>query len=414
MNKNTSEKTKTPTNTTNKQKKDFLDVLLETSRFPELRYSREFSEFILSQFVAEAAAKCLEIKEKYKTLGKPLTPGKAVEISFVEGVYIDTEEKNSEGNKESYLAKTEDGKLLHWINPNLSVKDGRQLLITGLATCLLTEYTDLYFRGESYNNLEELCENPPLLKAHMVAEALTAMLLSNESKAELIALQSVTKQGGADSNETKSAGMEETEEFLAFAIRLKNTFQQFSNQDFNGRKRVLEAIRREINNEQDEELKDCAIQFESILFGKHLKLVIASVREKYNLFGKITEKDFYRICEGENITIVNSLSQPEAKKIKVGCYFTSRDLEGKFFLNFDERLKGEEKLKGQFHLLGNHFLHRKELPFGKQVFDDSETDGKQKEAELFASLILNKTPKAKAVVNNRENTRGSGKSWRTS
>jgi len=47
------------------RKKNFIDVLMKTSRFPEFRFRRQFTEFIISQFIAEAATKCLEVKSKY-------------------------------------------------------------------------------------------------------------------------------------------------------------------------------------------------------------------------------------------------------------------------------------------------------------------------------------------------------------
>lgn len=183
------------TQKTKAQKKDYIDVLMKVSRFNELKFSREFSEFMLSQFVAEAATKCLEIKTKYNLFGKSLKPEKAVDISLLEGLLIDVEPKNSHGRKECWVAKTDDGDVVLWVSPTLSVKDGQALLMDALAMFLLTDYHDLYFNGEDFGSLEETLKNPPRLKAILVAETLHAMLRSNESKAELIALQSVTKRG---------------------------------------------------------------------------------------------------------------------------------------------------------------------------------------------------------------------------
>ncbi|MDQ3063882.1 MAG: hypothetical protein M3R14_13630 [Acidobacteriota bacterium] len=178
------------------RKKNFIDVLMKTSRFPEFRFRRQFTEFIISQFIAEAATKCLEVKSKYNIAGKPLTPKKAVEVCFAEGLYIDVEAENNHGREDSWFGKTEDGKFCLWINPALSLNDGQDLMICGLATFLLNEKLDLYFRDDkSYSTLEELCENPQLLKATMTAEVLTAMLLASETEAELVAFQSVVKQG---------------------------------------------------------------------------------------------------------------------------------------------------------------------------------------------------------------------------
>ncbi len=194
-------------------------------------------------------------------------------------------------------------------------------------------------------------------------------------------------------NEKSSQKKKSVEIETTFATQVLNIFRKFNLLDLAGRKKILEMFRRERDGLQDKELRSLASQFESILFERHLKLVIASIREKYNLAGKITEKDFYRICEGENITVVNSSPDPHAKKLKAGCVFTSSELEGEFFLNFDKRLKGKEKLRCQFHLLGNHFLHRHELPSTEQVFGKSETNHTQQtEASLFALYFLDTIP----------------------
>lgn len=187
-----------------KQKKNFLDVTMKISRFPELRYRREFTEFILSQFVSEAATKCLEIKEKYKIIGKSLTPGKAVEICFGEKLYIDVEPENNRGYEKSWFGKTSAGEAVLWINPDSPLKEGQSIMLFGLADYLLNGNDDVLFTDKTYNSLEELCENPALLKAAFRTEALAGMLRSNESKSELVALQSVTKQGGNHSTEKET------------------------------------------------------------------------------------------------------------------------------------------------------------------------------------------------------------------
>ncbi len=194
-------------------------------------------------------------------------------------------------------------------------------------------------------------------------------------------------------NEKSSQKKKSAETKRTFLTGITNTFKRFCLLDFDRRKIILAIVHREMNSEQDKELKSLLVQLESIFLDKHLKLVVALVREKYNLSGKVTEKDFYRICEGENITVVNSSPDPHAKKLKAGCVFTSSELEGEFFLNFDKRLKGKEKLRCQFHLLGKHFLHRQELPSAEQVFDKSETNKtQQEEAVLFALYFLDTIP----------------------
>ncbi|MDQ3712215.1 MAG: hypothetical protein M3388_08365, partial [Acidobacteriota bacterium] len=87
-----------------------------------------------------------------------------------------------------------------------------------------------------------------------------------------------------------------------------------------------------------------------------------------------------------------SLPDSRAKALKkYGCYFIVP--ENQFFLSFDEQLKGKERLECQFKMLGNHFLHRGELPTANQTFDESETNNTQnEEATLFAIYFLDMKP----------------------
>ncbi len=181
-----------------------------------------------------------------------------------------------------------------------------------------------------------------------------------------------------------------TETKQTFFSRITNTFNRSSKLNFAGRKRFLAIFHREKDKLQDKELESFFIEVESIFFDKHLKLTVGSIREKYQITGRASQKDFYRICEGENITVVNSLPDSRAKALeKYGCYFIVPDLEEKYFLSFDEQLKGKERLECQFQLLGNHFLHRAELPTASQAFDNSETNHTQKEeAQLFAIYFV--------------------------
>jgi hypothetical protein len=188
--KNNTEKTKI------KQKKTYIDVLMKRSRFTEFRYRPEFTEFIMRHFAAEAAAKCLQIKTKYKMIGKSLTPKRALDICLKEGMYIDVEPENRHGNSESWFAKNDDGIFILWINPSLELKQGQDLLIVGLATFLLTQYHNVHLKGESFSNLDELMQKPKeLLRAVLTIETLDAMLLSNESEADLLALQAEPMTG---------------------------------------------------------------------------------------------------------------------------------------------------------------------------------------------------------------------------
>jgi hypothetical protein len=187
-------KTKTATKKRVSNKKTYIDVLTQKSRFPELKWKSEWTDLIARNFVAEAAKRCLEVKSKYGILGKSLSAGKAVEICFKEGLYIDVESSDNFGEPESYVAKTENGDYVVWINPDLEVKIGQDLMIIYLSSFLLPEYRDLLFAPNTYTTFNELLETPELFKATMLAECLRAMLLANESTAELIAYLSAKHQ----------------------------------------------------------------------------------------------------------------------------------------------------------------------------------------------------------------------------
>ena len=179
-----------------KQKKTCIDVLMKHSRFSEFRNRPVFTEFILKHFAAEVAVRCLTVKIKYKMISKSLTPRKALDICLKEGMYIDVEPENSHGSNESWFAKNDEGVFILWINPELPLKQGQDLITVRLATFLLPQYNDVHLRGGTFSNLDELLNNPKqLLRAVLTVEVLDAMLRSNEDEAELTALLSEHIEG---------------------------------------------------------------------------------------------------------------------------------------------------------------------------------------------------------------------------
>lgn len=178
------------------KKRTWLDVLMKHSRFPEFRYRREFTEFMMQNIIAECATKALKIKRKYDLLGKSIKPEKAVDICLSEGIYIDCEAENSRGNEKSWFSALDDEtfKYVLWFSPKLSLKEGKELVLRGFATLQFPETFDLYppSDAEEFTSLDELAENPPLMLAVLKTDLLVAMLLSNETEAELLELQEKT------------------------------------------------------------------------------------------------------------------------------------------------------------------------------------------------------------------------------
>ena len=61
----------------------------------------------------------------------------------------------------------------------------------------------------------------------------------------------------------------------------------------------------------------------------------------------LTEKDFYQICERENITVLE-------EDVFTSFYMT---VHGKHFIVLKKRLRGLKKLFVMFHEISHHFLH---------------------------------------------------------
>ncbi len=140
-----------------------------------------------------------------------------------------------------------------------------------------------------------------------------------------------------------------------------NVVRKFIQSPFDKRRHVLNLLKDEIADLNNAEIKDLAIEMRGVFLEKHIKLTVAEVREKYGITKKPTAADFRKICEGEGITLVNDSTEPQTKVLeKYPCYFqTSKD---GIFIAFDGNLKGKDLLHQQFQLLGNHFLHRDDLP----------------------------------------------------
>ena len=95
--------------------------------------------------------------------------------------------------------------------------------------------------------------------------------------------------------------------------QLVHLFNKFRGASFQNRIRGLNRLTEALTNETDAEIKDLIIKIKTCLLDKHIKLVVAEIRKKYAVKGRPNEKDFYRICEAERITVVNSLAEPAAR-----------------------------------------------------------------------------------------------------
>lgn len=115
-----------------------------------------------------------------------------------------------------------------------------------------------------------------------------------------------------------------------------------------------------------------------------VKIIMQTVREKYGITGKFTDADFYRICEGEGIILLNS---DEARALKLetqGLYFPHPSGERFIYLRsfFSKKLN----LQVATHELGHHFLGHAELNFKAKTARTLL----EREANYFALLAAKK------------------------
>lgn len=124
--------------------------------------------------------------------------------------------------------------------------------------------------------------------------------------------------------------------------------------------------------------------------------VLNDVRKKYNIHGKFSKSDFYRICEAENIKLLNDEDANSLHSVKklYGMLFTfstgERLVYLRSFFNRNRRLC----MKSAMHELGHYFLRHKGFTakmIAGGVLGNSQDE---KEANLFARLT------AKAEVKN--------------
>jgi hypothetical protein len=116
--------------------------------------------------------------------------------------------------------------------------------------------------------------------------------------------------------------------------------------------------------------------------------VLNGVRKKYSVRGKFSKGDFYRICESENIQLLDGEDANSLRRVKklYGMLFTfstgERLVYLRSFFNRNRRLC----MKSAMHELGHYFLRHKGFTaamISGGVLSNSQAE---KEANLFARL----------------------------
>lgn len=120
-----------------------------------------------------------------------------------------------------------------------------------------------------------------------------------------------------------------------------------------------------------------------------VKQAINYVREKYQIRGKFTAADFYRICEAENIRLLNcekSRALPQPKNI-YGAIFTFHTGEPFIYLRSFFNRNRRICMKTAMHELGHYFLKHSGFIAAKMIIDGKiRGEQNEREAEYFAYL----------------------------
>jgi Zn-dependent peptidase ImmA (M78 family) len=127
---------------------------------------------------------------------------------------------------------------------------------------------------------------------------------------------------------------------------------------------------------------------------------LQEVRDKYNIHGRaFTKRDFYRICRGENIALLNKTRIPKSKWYLYGILDSS--LRG-FLLPIKDRryiflrsfFGGKFELHTAFHELGHFFMGHCEMQVGYNVLskdfsqEQYRENPMEREADMFARMAI--------------------------
>lgn len=90
---------------------------------------------------------------------------------------------------------------------------------------------------------------------------------------------------------------------------------------------------------------------------------------------RMSEADFFRICENEHITV-------QLETVETSFYFA---VLGKKFIIIPNRFTGMQRIFAMFHELGHHFLHYSPV---QALFYDKCGGPQEEEANAFAAIAL--------------------------
>lgn len=138
---------------------------------------------------------------------------------------------------------------------------------------------------------------------------------------------------------------------------------------------------------------------------RQVQKTLARVREKYGVHGRaFTKKDFFRICKGEGIELIDPSILERATPAERANFRmpTMKGLGGFYAVKGGVRmiylrcfwLKRFNRFVA-FHELGHHFLRHQGSQILQAFRSDVKSDRKERDANAFAALAIKKVQDAK-------------------
>lgn len=137
----------------------------------------------------------------------------------------------------------------------------------------------------------------------------------------------------------------------------------------------MKTIRRKKKNVQD--------------YRRNVERVLQEVRNKYGIPGKFTPKDFYRICEAENIRLFEGGDARKAHKETPGLLgLLVRTTDGSRFIYLRSIFNRSRRISMDtaMHELGHYFLKHKGFTPKMLLAGKYHNNQNEKEADYFARL----------------------------
>ncbi len=116
-----------------------------------------------------------------------------------------------------------------------------------------------------------------------------------------------------------------------------------------------------------------------------VRRMFAYVCRKYQISGKFKKTDFERVCEGENIEIVDGL-------LLTGKGYFIHSKRGNRYIYLSSRLLNQRSvyLEVAAHEIGHHFFRHLEKFGSAELMTSEELKTAQREANYFALLAMKK------------------------